>query len=290
MSEEIQAAAPEVQPTAIENTGGPRIPNAGNPAKIPGQPAAAPQPVAKQPFTGLAPAAEPAQPASEGTSEPDAAALALGDLAAPTSESAQETSLETGNAIIDAGIAMLQKTAGLNQQDVDRALGNALKFNNPELIDKAFLQERFKDNAALAESLCSAFFKEAQNASTQLVQDIYKAAGGEQAWVGLRDSFKAAAPEYQKAAARALFDAGKVQEGVSLITDYCRGQGLAVTQGSQVKGQAGLAGAALSASEFSAEFAKLRQTAGNRSLASGPFAAQYNSLLQRRQAGKAIGR
>lgn len=270
----------------VPNTGGPQVP--GIPGKAPNM-----QGVPTQQAAG-APAVEDKP---EEQKAPDFNLDALKALLGDKTESEKTTDthandepLETGNAIIDAGISMLQKVANLNNSDVQRALGNAIKFNNPELIDSTFLKERFKEHADYAEMLCKAYYKEAKAGADNLVQDVYKAAGGQEQWNVLKDSFKAKAPAHQQAAARALIDAGKVQEGVSLIIDYCRSQGLAVVQGSQVKGQAGLAGAALSASEFSAEYAKLRKEAGNRSLQSGPFAQQYNSLLARRQAGKSIGR
>lgn len=284
MSEETPNV--ENQQVQVPNEGGPKIP--GVPGKAPNMQGVPAQEEAGAPVEGKE---------SEEVKASDFSLDALKALLGEKTEQEKSTDakvddepLETGNPIIDAGISMLQKVANLNNSDVQRALGNALKFNNPELIDTPFLKERFKDHADMAEMLCKAYFKEAQSSADSLVQDVYKAAGGQEQWNVLKDSFKAKAPAHQQAAARALIDSGKVNEGVSLILDYCRSQGLVVTQGTQVKGQAGLAGAALSSSEFSAEYAKLRKEAGNRSLQSGPFAARYESLLARRQAGKSIGR
>lgn len=269
------------QPETVQvaNTGGPQIPNAG-----------------KQPNNQGVPAAQVADTLDGQDEQAEStAAPALDDLKKllgtdSPADATQVESLETGNPVIDAGVAMLQKVAGLNNADVERALGKAMQFKNPELIDSAFLKERFGEHAEYAETLCKAFFKEAQTQTDSLVNSVYEAAGGPEQWAVVRDSFKAKAPEHQQAAAKALMDAGRVKEGVSLILDYCRGEGLVVVQGQQIKGQAGLAGAALSASEFSAEYAKLRKEAGNRSLESPQFAPRYQSLLQRRSAGKAIGR
>lgn len=276
------------QVTQVPNEGGPKIP--GMPGKAPNMQGVPPEQVAGAP-------AEQAPPEAEAPTGADLDALKklLGteeekeppkDAPAP-----DEGDIElTGNPTIDAGIKLLQKVAKLQNSDVDRAMGNAIKFQNPELIDKSFLKERFGEHAEYAELLCQAYYKEAGDRTQAAVNQVFELAGGQDNWVHARDSFKAKAPAHQQAAAKALIDSGKVSEGVSLILDYCRSQGLVVTQGAQVKGQAGLAGAALSASEFSAEYAKLRKEAGNRSLQSGPFAARYESLLTRRQAGKSIGR
>lgn len=262
----------------VENTGGPQIPSAGKGPNNQGVPV---EQVAETP----AGPAEPAETSAAPTLE------ALKDLVGSDKSDTLDTeSLETGNPVIDGGVALLQKVAGLNSSDVQRALGKAMEFKNPALIDSEFLKERFGEHAEYAEQLCKAFFQESQNQTNAMVQSVYDAAGGPEQWAVIKESFKAQAPEHQQAAARALIDSGKVKEGVSLILDYCRSQGLVVVQGSQVKGQAGLAGAALSHSEFNAEYTKLRKEAGNRSMESGPFAARYQSLLQRRQAGRAIGR
>lgn len=272
---------PQNQPETVQvaNTGGPQIPNPGKAPNTQGVPAA---PVADKPVGQDEPEVSPSAPGL------DELKKLLGDDSAK--DTPQVDSLETGNPVIDAGVAMLQKVAGLNNADVERALGKAMEFKNPALIDSAFLKERFGEHAEYAETLCQAFFKESQNQTQSLVNSVYEAAGGAEQWAVVRDSFKAKAPEHQQAAAKALLDSGKVKEGVSLILDYCRSEGLVVVQGEQIKGQAGLAGAALSASEFSAEYTKLRKEAGNRSLESSQFAARYQSLLQRRSAGKAIGR
>ena len=56
----------------------------------------------------------------------------------------------------------------------------------------------------------------------------------------------------------------------------------------QLRGGAGNYGA-LSASDFTKEYQALRKEAGNQSLESNKFKERYESLLQRRSAGKRMG-
>lgn len=271
---------PQATSTAPENTGGPVIPNAGKAPNMQGVPVV--------PETTQSPTQDKPQP-----TDPGASSKLLGDPVDPGGVEGAEIdaeSLSTGNPIIDSGVSILQKVAGLTNEDVMRALGNAVKFNNPDLIDSAFLKERFKEHAEYAENLCKAYYQERVNQADSVVKSVYESAGGEAQWNTARDVFKARAPQHHQAAARALIDSGKVKEGVALIMDYCRSEGLIVQQGSQVRGTSGFAGAALSSSEFSAEYQKLRKEAGNRSMESGPFKQRYEDLLARRAAGKAIGR
>lgn len=283
-----ESTAPQSTDTVnVPNPGGPRIPGASLPPNTQGVSQPDPKPVQEN-----KPETESGEDKSQNL-DLDALKQLLGpksDTETKTEANPDPESLETGNAIIDAGVAMLQKVAGLNNDDIMRAMGNAVKFNNPELIDSAFLKERFKEHAEYAELLCKAYYEDRVGQAQSLVKSAYEAAGGEEQWGVARDVFKSKAPAHLQTAARTLIDAGNVKDGVALIMDYCRTQGLVVQQGNQIKGSAGLAGAPLTSSEFSAEYRKLREEAGNRSLESGPLRQRYDDLLARREAGKRLGR
>ena len=98
-----------------------------------------------------------------------------------TKEQPQELA-QTGNPTIDAGVAMLQKVSGLTDSDMVRALGKALEYQDPNLIDTAFIKERFGEHAAYAELLAKAYLEDQVGQATKAVQEAYDIVGGKENW------------------------------------------------------------------------------------------------------------
>lgn len=270
--------------THVENTGGPQIPNAGVPAKAPntqGVPTGEP---------GNGDAKNPQGGAQGLDIEALAAALQKGkpeDKAAPAQADTQELA-QTGNPAIDAGIAMLTKVSGLNDSDMQRALGKAVEYGDKNLIDKAYIKERFGEHAAYAEMLAEAYLDDQAGQAQRAVAEAYEVAGGKENWTIVSQVFNGKAPEHLRAAARALANSGDLKGAAQLVVETCQSMGLIPNVNPQLKGGAGNYGA-LSAAEFSKEYQALRKEAGNRSLESNQFKQRYDNLLQRRAAGKRQG-
>lgn len=274
------AAAPET--TVLENVGGPKIPGGPGP-KAPNM-QGVPQ---EQAATAAAPAPGAEPPAFD--VEALAAALAKHgkDAAAPQAEAATELA-ETGNPAIDAGIAMLKQVSKLNDADMVRAIGKAVEYNDPNLIDSAFIKERFGEHAQYAELLAKAYLDDQIGQAQRAVTAAYDLVGGKQNWETASQLFNAKASEHVRAAARALANSGDVAGAAKLVVETVQGLGLIAKEAGILKGGAALDGA-LSAADFSKEYQALRKEAGNRSLESPKFAQRYQNLLSRRQAGKAKG-
>ena len=203
-----------------------------------------------------------------------------------TKEQPQELA-KTGNHTIDAGVAMLQKVSGLTDSDMVRALGKALEYQDPNLIDTAFIKERFGEHAAYAELLAKAYLEDQVGQATKAVQEAYDLVGGKENWEVAAQLFSSKAPEPLRKAARVLADSGELKQAAELVAGYCRDMGLIKTANPLVRGVP--SNNALSAADFKAEYTKLRQEAGNRSLESKQFSQRYNDLLARREAGKRVG-
>lgn len=271
--------------TKVENQGGPQIPGLGqgslNAPNMQGVPQTVPaEPDAKNPQTqqqgldieALAQALNKAQ----GGPGKDGAA-------------AEPKHLEnTGNAAIDAGVAMLTKVSGLNDSDMQRAIGKAVEYGDKNLIDTAFIKERFGEHAAYAQLLAEAYLDDQVGQAQRAVTEVYDLVGGKGNWDATAQIFKAKAPEHLQNAARALANSGDLKGSAQLVVETCQSLGLIPNVNPQLRGGAGNYGA-LSASDFTKEYQALRKEAGNQSLESSKFKDRYESLLQRRSAGKRMG-
>lgn len=282
MTDTTTAAAAAPETTVLENVGGPKIPGGPGP-KAPNMQGV--------PQEQAAMAAAPTQGAEPPAFDVEALAAALAKhskaAAEPQAEAATELA-ETGNPAIDAGIAMLKQVTKLNDADMVRAIGKAVEYNDPNLIDSAFIKERFGEHAAYAELLAKAYLDDQVGQAQRAVTAAYDLVGGKQNWDTASQLFNAKASEHIRAAARALANSGDVAGAAKLVVETVQGLGLISKEAGIIKGGAALDGA-LSAADFSKEYQALRKEAGNRSLESPKFSQRYQNLLSRRSAGKAKG-
>lgn len=276
----IQASTPE---TTVANPGGPQIPGLGGaPLNPPNNNGVVGQPVAAVP---AAAAETPAQIPLD--IEALKAALDK-DKGGPEPAAAERELAATGNQAIDAGITMLKQVSGLTDADMVRALGKAVEYQDLNLIDSAFIKERFGEHAGYAEMLAKAYLEDQLGQADKAVQEAYSIVGGKEQWEVAAQLFNSKAPEAMRAAAKALADSGKLTQAVQLVASYCQDTGLVATQNPLVRAS-GAVNTALSAADFRTEYTKLRQEAGNRSLESPKFSSRYNDLMQRREAGRRMG-
>ena len=248
----VPTPAPVVEPTALP----PGVPNTSAPPRMP----------------DVAPTPAPAVPVD--------------------TDSDDEFSIDTGNAALDATISTFVSITGAKPADLERAVSKAMEYGNTDLIDRAFIKEKFGKFADQALSLAEAAVKEdvrvQQENITKSKQTVYTAAGGEQQWNQAVSVFNTSATPTIKAAVKALMDQGNIAGGAELLLNSVKDSGLLPNVNPTLQGGGAVSGAAgaLTASQFQAELATLRTEAGNRSFETGPVAAKYNSLIARRQAGK----
>ncbi len=283
MTDTTTAAVAAPETTVLENVGG---------SKIPGGPGPKAPNMQGVPQEQAATAAAPTPGAKPPAFDVEALAAALAKHGKPEAAEPQaevQTELaETGNPAIDAGIAMLKQVSKLNDADMVRAIGKAVEYNDPNLIDSAFIKERFGKYAQYAELLAKAYLDDQIGQAQRAVTAAYDLVGGKQNWETASQLFNAKAPEHVRAAARALANSGDVAGAAKLVVETVQGLGLISKEAGILKGGTALDGA-LSAADFSKEYQALRKEAGNRSLESPKFAQRYQNLLSRRQAGKAKG-
>lgn len=212
---------------------------------------------------------------------------------APTSTTPQSTvvgpDFSTGNAVIDSGLKTLESVTGCTPQDMERAVRAALQTGDESLIDLEYIKEKFKEHAPLAESLAKAYIQDSKREQESTVQAVYQQAGGKEQWDYTNSVFQSQAPEYLKNIVNLAVQSGNILEASSVVIEFGKSSGAIPNVGNNLKGSGSPSLGALSASEFKEEYSKLRKEAGNRSLESPQFKEKYNSLLQRREAGRARG-
>lgn len=284
MSEAIttntQTAAPqEFQTQQVPNVGGPRIPSAG--------------PIDPPSRVGVPEAQATAQESAKETPvfDVEALAAALAKQNKTTEPEAKEETKDlppTGNPAIDAGIAMLKKVTGLSDADMLRAVGKAAEYGDENLIDMAYIKERFGEHAVYAEMLAKAYLQDQVGQAQRAVQTAYDMVGGKDNWNSMTAVFNAKAPEHLRQAARALADSGNIEGAAKLIVESAQSMGIVPKVSPKLQG-GGAINDALDAKGFSEAYSALRKEAGNQSLESSKFKPRLDALMARRAAGKAKG-
>jgi len=251
-------------------------------------------PVVAQPQTPpqLPPQVPPAGPAPQ---QPAPAPQPVQQPAPVEQEQDTDNIEETGNAVLDATISAFVSVTGAKPSDLNRAVSKALEYQDANLIDVAFIKERFGKHAAQAISIAKAAVAEnisqAGKASDAAKQVAYSVAGDQAKWNQAVSVFNTAAPANIKAAVEALMDKGNIKAGAELLMQTVSQSGLVPETNPSLNGGSVTAGntGALSAQQFKTELATLRKEAGNGSLETGPNAEKYNRLITRRRAGKQAG-
>jgi hypothetical protein len=244
-----------------------------SPVHIPG-PATTPTPDAVAPVVPVQPVA-PVVPAVLPVTEP----------------TTTDSVMDTGNAALDAAINVFTTVTKATEADMVRAVGKALEYGREDLIDVAFIKEKFGVNADQAIQLAKAAITEKASNLVRQETEVHTLAGGKANWDAAISVYHTNAPEYMKAAIVGLMDSGKVKEGTQMLLDFAKSQGLTpgaplLDNPAVVPGAAG----ALDATGFRVELDKLYKEAGGRSLESGVYGDRYKSLMARRDAGRQLGR
>lgn len=217
--------------------------------------------------------------------DPVADAAAEADKTDPVKDATGE--FNTGNKALDIAVGTFARSTGATDADFQRACQNALDYNDPALIDKAFLTERFKDRAEDALALAQAVIEQAGIEKQRLVDSVYALAGDEGKWKEALGVYKQHAPAGLQKALSMMFnsgDAASVKEAAQLVVDFAKGSGVLPAAGGRFTAGSGFADSAgLSASEFQAAVGKLNQS-------SRTYNADYNKLIEMRRIGKQLNK
>jgi len=185
------------------------------------------------------------------------------------------------------GTLLVNAAPGL---DLERALGNAINYQDPDLLDEQYIREAAGGNADAVLTLASQVVRAVNEQTTQTVQSIYQNAGGEENWNAAVALFNKNAPEHMRSVARQMLDSydyGKIKEGAQFILEYAKLQGGMVTPGeyNNPSSYSGDPSEALSKEQFQRELQKLAPEHVN-----PEWESQRSELFRRRALGRQLGR
>lgn len=198
----------------------------------------------------------------------------------------QAADIDTGSKALDIAVRSFMKSTGATDADIQRATAKAIEYGDANLIDKAFLAEKFGDRAEEAAHIAEAVLEQMQAGRERLVQDVYAQAGGKEAWDQSLAVYKQHAPAGLQKVIKAMFDSGDataVKEAAGLVAEFAKNSGAIPVTGQRVQSSGAAVSHGLSADEFKQAVNKLNPS-------SRTYHADYTKLIDMRRAGKQAGR
>ena len=184
-------------------------------------------------------------------------------------------------------MASVLKVAG-KDLDLDRVLGNALAFGDPNLVDVAYIAEKGGANAQQLVQIAQGIVQAVEAKSAALMSEVYVQAGGEAAWAQSTAVFNKVAPPELRMTVKTMLDSTNpafIKAGAKIVSEFGRASGQLPQQGSALlNGASAGFGAAngLTAASFKTEHNKLNP-------ADPGFQEARNELFARRALGKRSG-
>lgn len=173
--------------------------------------------------------------------------------------------------------------------DIERALGKAIEYMDPNLIDHRYIQEATGDKAKALSTLAEQIVNTAKVQGEATVNAIYQGAGGQENWNAAVALFNKQAPLHMRQVAAELLDSknfGKIKSGAQFVLEYANQQGGLTQQPQYQNANAarGDAAQALNKAQFQQELQKLVPEHQNPN-----WLAQRSELYRRRELGKQLG-
>ena len=195
--------------------------------------------------------------------------------------------INTGNKALDVAVSSFIRSTGASDADLQRAVKNAIEYNDPSLIDDAFLAERFKDRAGEARQIAEAVLEQSGIERQRLVESVYAAAGDKAQWDASLAVYKQHAQPGLQKAIQMMFDSGdnaSIKEAAALVVDFAKNSGVIPSVGGRVVAGSGPAEAAgLSAADLQSAMKQLNPS-------SRTYTQDYNKLIELRRLGKSLNK
>lgn len=163
----------------------------------------------------------------------------------------------------------------------------AIQYNDPALIDTAYLKSVAGDKAEQAEKIARTLVQTISNKAAEVEQQVFALAGGEAQWDAAVTAFNQVAPRELKLAVAQMLntiDPEMVQAGAKLIVQFSQLSGAVPQKGTPYAPAMPVTQAqnALTKEQFKQEVAKLNPNDPN-------YAQLYQELYNRRALGKRLG-
>lgn len=172
--------------------------------------------------------------------------------------------------------------------DLERAIGAALTYGNPALVDINYINEKGGLAATQLATLAKAIVERVQTQTTAASASVYATAGGQEQWNTAAAVFDKQAPKHLKMVIANMLDSGNsesIKAAAQSVVDYVKQSGAVVNPAQLINAGAtnANAGQAMSKSEFQDAHAKLDPNGKN-------YLSERNALFARRQLGKQLGK
>lgn len=218
-------------------------------------------------------------------------ALAAAAAKKPAPEAAPVPAIQPSNIGVDDPVLDSLTDVFLNVGsgiDMERALGKALTYGDPNLIDLAYIAEAGGQNASQLATVAKAIVDRVQAQTTEATQAVYGAAGDKAQWDAAAAVFSQQAPQHLKMVIAQMLDSGNseaIKAAAKSVVDYVKHNGLVVNPAQTLYAGATNASAAqaLGKNEFQEALFKLDPN-------SRSFQQDRDALFARRQLGKQLGR
>lgn len=201
--------------------------------------------------------------------------------------SANEFDVDKIDDPIIKSMASVLKVAG-KDLDLDRVLGNALAFGDPNLVDVAYIAEKGGANAQQLAEIAKGIVQAVEAKSATIMAEVHTLAGGEAQWAQSTAVFNKVAPAELRMTVKTMLDSTNpafIKAGAKIVAEFGRASGQLPQVGAGLLNGAsaslGTAGG-LSAAAFKAEHAKLNPNAPG-------FKEARDELFARRAVGKRAG-
>lgn len=191
-----------------------------------------------------------------------------------------------GDPIIQSMATILQ-TAG-KDLDLDRVLGKALQFGDPNLVDVAYLREAGGANAQQFTEIAQGIVKAVQAKADAVQQSVYESVGGEAVWHASVAAFNSTAPQELRVTVAQMLDSTNeqfIKAGAKIIAQFGAQSGAIPNHAGLMQSTAAAGagvGQGLTKDQFQQELRKLDPNASG-------YEDARNNLFARRSLGKRAG-
>ena len=201
----------------------------------------------------------------------------------------------SGDPLIDAALTQFAGSAKLSDSDFHGLFDNVLKTGDLGQLDQLALAEKLgTEKARQAVSLMQGVSQRVHERAASIGSQIHEMTGGKENWVRAVEAFNASQPDFVKTQIQMMLGSGdpaQLQYAVNQVMSGASASGaIPATHSTAGAPPAGAMQGALDANGFRQGLAEIRKKYGtNASLESGPAAAEFAALRQRRSAGRSAG-
>lgn len=199
---------------------------------------------------------------------------------------------EIGATYLETSVNHFAAEVGIKPEQVADSIANALKYNDPSLIDVRSLGNLTPEQQARATQLAQMAYQHTQAEIQTMQNTVYQVAGGQEQWNVAIQSFNANATDEAKAYVAYLADnAGNAKAAAEYVTKYVQESGLSTqVRQPQVQGGAGGVGPqALDRQGYMEGINQLELKWASRTISQAQYQAEMNDLDNRRAIGRRAG-